>query len=193
MNFGYPKLYPLVSYPSYGGGATGISQKSGSAAVAYMGTRGVFGGGDDGNSDYNEANRIDYITIASTGNATDFGDLTVKVGGTGAFAGGSRGIWGGGEDGSNVTNVIGYITISSTGNATDFGDLTVARRLVKGMSNGTRGVWVCGLDSPSPNTNVIDYVTIETTGNATDFGDSTISAYSRGTCSNGTLGLSCGG
>jgi hypothetical protein len=36
-------------------------------------TRGLFGGG------YNGAylNVIDYVTIATTGNATDFGDLTV--------------------------------------------------------------------------------------------------------------------
>ena len=40
----------------------------------YSETRGVFGGGtSDGN---NGINIVDYVTIASTGNATDFGDLT---------------------------------------------------------------------------------------------------------------------
>jgi len=34
--------------------------------------RGVFGGGTTGSV----SNVIDYITISSTGNATDFGDLT---------------------------------------------------------------------------------------------------------------------
>ena len=33
------------------------------------GTRGVFGGGF-------QTNVIDYVTIANTGNATDFGDLS---------------------------------------------------------------------------------------------------------------------
>ena len=37
------------------------------------GDRGVFGGGHDGSA----SNVIDYITISSTGGATDFGDLTV--------------------------------------------------------------------------------------------------------------------
>lgn len=36
-----------------------------------MADRGIFGGGIDLN------NVIDYITISTTGNATDFGDLTV--------------------------------------------------------------------------------------------------------------------
>ena len=36
-------------------------------------TRGLFGGGTTGSA----SNVIDYVTIASTGNATDFGDLTV--------------------------------------------------------------------------------------------------------------------
>jgi hypothetical protein len=34
-------------------------------------TRGVFGGGTGGG----DGNTIQYVTIASTGNATDFGDL----------------------------------------------------------------------------------------------------------------------
>tara|TARA_R110000868_G_scaffold101771_13_gene280308 strand:+ start:3228 stop:3410 length:183 start_codon:yes stop_codon:yes gene_type:complete len=36
-------------------------------------TRGVIGGGADGLTNYNI---IDYVTIATTGNAIDFGDLT---------------------------------------------------------------------------------------------------------------------
>lgn len=37
------------------------------------GVRGVFGGGHDGTY----SNTMDYITISTLGNATDFGDLTV--------------------------------------------------------------------------------------------------------------------
>mgnify|MGYP003117321415 CR=1 FL=1 len=37
-------------------------------------TRGLFGGGEDAGSAYNI---IQYITIGSTGNTTDFGDLSV--------------------------------------------------------------------------------------------------------------------
>ena len=40
------------------------------------GTRGVFGGGDPNALPYPKTNSIDYITIATTGNSSDFGDLT---------------------------------------------------------------------------------------------------------------------
>ena len=36
-----------------------------------QGNRGMFGGG------YNDSTVIDYVTITTTGDATDFGDLTV--------------------------------------------------------------------------------------------------------------------
>jgi hypothetical protein len=42
--------------------------------AASSSTRGVFAGGGSTNSSY--VNIIEYITFASTGNATDFGDLT---------------------------------------------------------------------------------------------------------------------
>ena len=47
----------------------------GGGGGALFGGRGVFGGGID--SSLNRTNRIDYITIATLGNATDFGDLTL--------------------------------------------------------------------------------------------------------------------
>ena len=44
------------------------------APPPYFGSRGVFGGGTQGPY----TNILDYITIATTGNASDFGDLTVS-------------------------------------------------------------------------------------------------------------------
>jgi hypothetical protein len=38
----------------------------------------MFAGGDKGPSGGTVSNDIDYITIATTGNATDFGDLSVS-------------------------------------------------------------------------------------------------------------------
>ena len=57
---------------------------------------GIFGGGDDGS----EFNVIDYITIDTTGNATDFGDLNTGREGTGACSNGTddRGIFAGGHE-----------------------------------------------------------------------------------------------
>ena len=76
---------------------------------------------------YNGGTDIEYITIASTGNAADFGDLTQGRGYGGGCSNGSRGVFNGGVGGGSYRNEIDYIDISSTGNATDFGDLTAAR------------------------------------------------------------------
>jgi hypothetical protein len=66
------------------------------------------------------------VTIASTGNATDFGDLLSATSVMAGTSSSTRGIFAGGNSGTQ-TNVIQYITIATTGNATDFGDLTYAR------------------------------------------------------------------
>jgi hypothetical protein len=79
-------------------------------------TRGVFAGGFIGS----RTNVIQYVTIATTGNAIDFGDLINVVYSTAGTSSPTRGVFAGGN---TVTNVIQYITIASTGNALDFGDL----------------------------------------------------------------------
>ena len=98
--------------------------------------RGVFGGGYPGQATYR--NNIDYITISTTGNATDFGDLTRKGYALASTSNGinNRGVFGGGyASGHIIVNIIDYITISSPGNATDFGDLTIARDYFGAASN----------------------------------------------------------
>jgi len=146
----------------------------------WCGTRGIIAGGNIA---------IDYITIATAGNATSFGNMLVNAGTIGACSNGSRGLFGGGNTGSYL-NSIEYITIATTGNATDFGDRTIARNYVAGCSNGSRG---CFGGGDYPATNVIDYVTIATTGNATDFGDLTQARNSHDAFSGDTRGVFCGG
>ena len=78
------------------------------------------------------SNIIDYITISTTGNATDFGDLTVARKNVASPTNSTtRGVFVGGYGGSPaaIVNTIDYITISTTGNATDFGDLTTAKQM----------------------------------------------------------------
>ena len=77
-----------------------------------------------GNGSGGNKNIIDYITIASTGNATDFGDLTAATQLAQAASSKLRGVYAGGL---SETNVIEYVTIASTGNSQDFGDLTQSR------------------------------------------------------------------
>ena len=88
--------------------------------------RGLCIGGYDGSgSPYYRSITIDYVTIASTGNATYFGDLTIKLANQSAAASPIRGICAGGETPTAV-NTIDYVLIATTGNAMDFGDLSDA-------------------------------------------------------------------
>jgi hypothetical protein len=95
----------------------------------------VFGGGYISAS----TNVIDYVTIATTGNATNFGDLTVARFSLSAASSSTRGTFGGGYI-ANYSNVIDYITIASAGNATDFGDLVPATNYLAGCSNAHGGL-----------------------------------------------------
>jgi hypothetical protein len=82
---------------------------------------------------------LDYVTIATTGNATAFGSLTgAKFGGSGT-SNSIRGVNGGGYTGS-VIDTIDYITIATTGNGTVFGNLTSARSYLAACSDSHGGL-----------------------------------------------------
>jgi hypothetical protein len=156
------------------------------------GARGVFGGGFVTPSN---TNTIEYITISSTGNAQDFGDLFQTRRLASSCSSSTRGLFGGGYAPGSV-NTIDFITISSTGNAADFGDLTQGRYGPGACSNSTRGIFSGG-NSPSVpapgGSNVIDYVTIASAGNAVDFGDTTVARWYTSSSSSQTRGIIAGG
>jgi len=126
---------------------------------------------------------IDYMTMASTSNTSDFGDMTVTgAQGLGGCEDTTRGVnWSGRYDGSNDTNVIDYVTTATTGDATDFGDVTYSGNIGDGagnqasganaVSNLTKGEVYGGYSQGGPYHANIDYITIQTTGNATSAGD----------------------
>ena len=88
--------------------------------------RGLAMGGYDGSgSPYTRYKTIDYVTIASTGNAIYFGDLTNIITSNACAASPIRGISAGGSTPTAV-NTIDYVLIASAGNAMDFGDLSEA-------------------------------------------------------------------
>jgi hypothetical protein len=151
-------------------------------------TRGVFAGGEQLSGSRSNTNRIEYITIVSTGNSTDFGDLTVARAANSGCSSTTRGLF---QLGASGSNIIEYITIATTGNALDFGDLTVARYYVAACSSNTRGVFGGGTDASE--LNIIDYVTIASTGNATDFGDLTVAGYGLAATSDKIFGVFGGG
>jgi hypothetical protein len=117
-------------------------QRTGSAGFSNS-TRGIFAGGVNPTpTPGTQTNIIDYITIATLGNAIDFGDLYVVRSSHTATCSSTRGVLGGGYDGPATTNIMDYITIMSTGNSIDFGDLTYNRwNPAKGViSNGHGGL-----------------------------------------------------
>ena len=83
--------------------------------------RGLFAGGESP-----RLNVIDKIEIATTGNATDFGDLLAGNGYLNGASSQTRSLMLGGTTPSAI-NVIQFVTISTTGDAVNFGDLATAR------------------------------------------------------------------
>ena len=157
---------------------TGILSTSGELQTG--GTRGFFAGGNSTN--------IEFITVDTTGDATDFGDLTTTFWINKCSASRVRGLIHG--DRPATTN-IDFITIAQKGNAQDFGDLTVSREDCAGVLNGTRAV-LCG-GGKNAHGNTIDYVTIAQTGNAIDFGDLYLSTLHHGTGESKTRGVIASG
>lgn len=148
--------------------------------------RGIFAGGNSGAI----TNTIEYITIATTGNGTSFGNLTVARTDPRGCASSTRGLTAGGEDPA-LSNVIDYITIATTGNAIDFGDLLAGKSNPSACSNSTRGIFAGG--NSGSVSNVIEYVNIAVLANAVDFGDLTVARDAPGACASSTRALFGGG
>ena len=123
-------------------------------------TRGLTGGSGPG------SNTIQYITIASSGDSIDFGDLSVGRGYSSGTSSSTRGIWVAGATPSANTNTIDYAEISTLGNAADFGDISSLTNDVGTCASPTRGIVAGG----AAGRDVIEYVTFASKGNATDFG-----------------------
>ena len=159
--------------------------------TAFFGSRGLFAGG------YSfDFYTIDYVTIATPGNSTAFGESTASRIWLAACSDGTYGLFGGGSDtvANAQVNLIDYVTIATLGNAIDFGDLTIARIRLAACSDGIYGLFGGGqLGFGGAGTNVIDYVPIATPGNAIDFGDLTVARSGIASCSDGTYGLFAGG
>ena len=81
---------------------------------------------------------MDYITIASEGNAIEFGDTrssryVINAG----VSNSTRGVWSGGN---TALNLIEFINFNTLGDALDFGDLSVGRRASSGCSDSHGGL-----------------------------------------------------
>ena len=106
-------------------------------------TRIVIGGGYNPSPSLVQFNTIQYITIMTTGNATDFGDLTQKREATDSTSNCIRGIWAGGYDGPSPVvrfNIIDYVNIATQGDAVDFGDAQNTFASGSALSNAHGGL-----------------------------------------------------
>ena len=99
-------------------------------------TRGICAGGEPNNSGGGSNHqKIDYVTMATTSNGTNFGNLTGSYRqGTGNGTNNTRAMFAGGWSDQTTTD---YITVQTTGNATDFGDLADGRFYNSGGSGDT--------------------------------------------------------
>ena len=155
-------------------------------------TRGIMAGGTVSPT---RVNTIQFVTITTSGNTVDFGDLVDHGDGASSllyngigYSNSTRGIIHGGRDvnGNNMGKVQ-YITIATKGDSLEFGDTAVSAINQMGGSSPTRGVVGSGYN-PSL-TNAMEFVNIMSLGDAVDFGDCTARDEVLGGCSNGHGGL----
>ena len=119
-------------------------------------------------------NVIEYVTISTLGNASDFGDYSVNDGdGPFSCSNATRSVRAGGGFPSG-TDTIDFIEIATLGNSVDFGDLTYSRYSADGVASPTRACFAGGANVPSLGyLNNIDYVQFAKKANAVDFGNLT--------------------
>ena len=138
---------------------------------------------------------MDYITIATTGNAVDFGGLlTLPQGNRGgsAMSNNSRAVMAVGTNSAPASRGMDYVTIASIGsNALDFGELSQNRAGMAATDDGSRGVLSGGNVPPLVDT--IDYIAIGTPATALDFGNLVSVTYAAAAVSNGSRAVIAGG
>ena len=151
--------------------------------------RGVFGGGYI--SQPVNSPSIEFVNIASKGNAVDFGTVNVLTYGQAGSASEIRGIISGG---SGYNDQIEYITIASEGNGIDFGNMSASKSSHTAACNSsTRSIFSGGYISPGASSNILDYIQIMTIGNALDFGDLVEPRYGLTSFSSPVRGVCAGG
>ena len=114
-----------------------------------------------------------FITMASTGDATDWGGDTTssRYYGMQSNCSPTRMVIGSGRvaPSGNPNKVIDFFTFSTRGDAVSFGEMTGIRSGYGAGGNSTRGIFAGGYTPTILDT--IDFITIASEGNAADFGN----------------------
>ena len=133
------------------------------------GARGVWCGGDP-----SRTTNMDFITIPTRGNTTDFGDLPFANAGMtcGIQASKTRGFTCGGEApvGDSHNYIVKY-DFATTGSAVDHADLTFTSKNGGGYSNATRAIQHRGYGAPSITHDDVCAFTMASSANAFTFSD----------------------
>ena len=163
-----------VQIPTTGNSSTfgTMVQETRARGPATNANRGLYMGGRQGTED----GAVEYITIGTPGNGTDFGDLSTTAShGYGAGSEGGtdtvRAVAAGGN-GVSATDDMEYFTIDTTGNGTDLANLACGRAGCSACTNGTRMV-VGGSEANDCGGSSLqmDYKNVMDTSNCSDFGD----------------------
>ena len=130
---------------------------------------------------------MQFVTIASTGDMVDAGDLTTQTAEADTYGSPTRGFVA--TLGSPANKAIDFFNFASTGNAQEFGELLVVAGSGTGFSNGIRGIVAGG----SPHLADIQAVNMVTLGDAANFGDLTAGRSMLGGTSDCIRGVMIGG
>ena len=146
------------------------TNKSNTSSTASR-TRGLLMGGSNPNaSPETFTNTMDFWSMSSSGNASDFGDLTSKASYVAATGNQTRAIRLGGTGPTPRQNIMDYVQIAHTGNAIDFGDAHNGGGGTSNITNSVRAI-NCGNLYPNNGYNKLETFNISTTGNGIYFGD----------------------
>ena len=177
----FVEIMTLGNALDFGTNTTGVL-----AAGTSNGTRGVFSGGAP--ATYKD--KMEYITIASSGNPIDFGDLTQNRGYAGGASSSTRGLVIGGYFNPAYTNIIDYHQIATLGNAVDFGDTRLTGKAYGTAGNSIKAVFNNGNSTSDA---FFDTVKISTLGNSTGFGELTQKRTGNSGGGNAVRGIFSGG
>ena len=163
------KQAPLIGYTGFGGGATGLCGVGAGGCPntsTFVGSRCYTAAGYVSSW----VSSMEYLTIQTTSNGSDFGDLTGPDFHDGC-SNGTRGVFGG----YHGPGAMDYITCDTGSNASDFGNLT-SDRGPGAASDGAYALFGAGYFSSQWH-KAIDYVCVATPADATDFGDCTFGKH----------------
>ena len=76
----------------------------------------------------------------TTGNATDFGDLTEVKRGVSGTSSSTRGVFTGSDGAPHTSTNIDYVSVTSLGNGQEFGDLSIRTGYAGAVSDSHGGL-----------------------------------------------------